>query len=156
MSLIHRGNWEHGRKCHSNSHKRHSSLKDLLSHGVTCLSWSQTPLKVVSSVITARLGAQLQLSCPKLPWKSTPMQHIQKRIAYVDMQRETIRIKKKITRCYWPCLKESIQMIEAQLCGEERKKTVFRCFCFKSRICVSSSSASVPDGVGVERFGGEQ
>lgn len=68
MSPIHRGNWgEHGRKCHSNSHKRHSSLKDLLSHDLTRLSWSQTPLKVVISVIPARLEAQLQVSCPNLP-----------------------------------------------------------------------------------------
>lgn len=102
------------------------------SHGVTRLSWSQTPMKVVSSVISARLEAQLQLSCPNLPWKSTPMQHIQKRIAFVDMQRETIRIKKKIKRCYWPCLKKRIQMIKAQLCREERgKKSVFRCFLFR-------------------------
>lgn len=48
-------------------------------------------------------------------------------------------------------------MIKAQLCREERGENLFLdVFCFKSRICVRSSSASAPDGVGVERFGGEE
>lgn len=81
------------------------------------------------------------------------MQHIQKRIAYVNMQRETMRIKKVLLTLF----KKSIQMIKAQVCREEREKNLFLdVFCFKSRICVRSSGASVPDGVGVERFGGEQ